>query len=385
MVICIVMGQKTKILYVITKSNWGGAQKYVYELATNLPKDKYEVAVVLGGDGSLAQKLDKQNIRTIHLVNLERDIILFKELSVFWSLIKVFKKEQPDVIHLNSSKIGGLGALAGRVYNLSKLLTTHYKLPTKIIFTAHGFAYNEDRPWFVKIILFLLNYLTILWSHKTIVINQREFNQVKNLPFIKNKLGLIYIGVGGSKIVRIEKKPGGPLSIGTVSELTKNKGLAYVVEAIAKLKNRNITFSIIGEGEERKNLEKLIGERNLANKVKLLGFKENAASYLDLFDIFTLTSVKEGLPYTILEAGLAGLPVIASDVGGVGEIIENNESGILVGPKNVEQIVEALNLLVENKELRKKFGENLKKTVERKFSLKQMFAMTVGVYKNDQL
>lgn len=363
------MQKKTKILYVITKSNWGGAQKYVYELATSLPKDKFEVVVVLGGNGLLSQKLNKSGIRVINLKNLDRDINIFKEFSVFIDLLKIFNIEKPDTIHLNSSKIGGLGSLAGRLAGIPK-----------IIFTAHGFAHNEDRPVVIKSILFLLGYITMILSHKTIVINKREFEQVSKLPLLSKKIELIYIGISENQTLTIEKEADSPIAIGTISELTKNKGLEYAIEAIARLKNKNITFTIIGEGEERERLRNLIAERGLTDIVQLLGFKENASSYIGLFDIFTLTSLKEGLPYSILEAGLAGLPVVASDVGGISEIIENGKSGILIQPKNVEQIVESLSDLINNPEKRKTLGENLKKTVIEKFSLKDMLAKTNNLY-----
>ncbi|MBI3633496.1 MAG: glycosyltransferase family 4 protein [Candidatus Vogelbacteria bacterium] len=363
------MSEKKKILFVITKSNWGGAQKYVFELATNLPKDKFDVTVVLGGNGVLVNKLQKEHIKTITLSSLERNINFFKEFVVLFDLIKVFRREKPNIIHLNSSKIGGLGALAGRLVCVSK-----------IIFTAHGFAFNEDRSKIVKMFLFILNYITILWSHKTIIIDHKEFDQVKNLPLLHKKLELIHIGVRSVNGIKIAKNPDSPIAIGTISELTKNKGLIYAIEAIARLKNKNITFTIIGEGEERENLTKLIHQLNITDKVQLLGFKENATSYLNLFDIFTLTSVKEGLPYAILEAGLTGLPVIASNIGGIGEIIENGKSGILIEPKNVEQIVEGLTKLIDSPELRKSLGQDLKKNVEQNFSINKMIKETVKLY-----
>jgi glycosyltransferase involved in cell wall biosynthesis len=361
--------KKNKILYVITKSNWGGAQKYVYELATSLPKDKFDIGVILGGNGVLAQKLNKAGIRVINLENLDKDINIFKEFSVFINLLKIFKKESPDIVHLNSSKIGGLGSLAGRLAGIQK-----------IIFTAHGFAHNEDRPATIKFILLMIGYLTILLSHKTIIINKRELDQISKLPFLSSKLELIYIGIGQNQTLKIEKEPNGPVSIGTISELTKNKGLEYMIEAVARLKNKNITFAVIGEGEDRDKLTKLIEERGVTDLVQLLGFKENASSYISLFDIFTLTSLKEGMPYAILEAGLVGLPVIASDVGGISEMIENDQSGILVQPKNVEQIVEGLSDLISNFEKRRLLGENLKKNITQNFSIKEMLDRTKNLY-----
>ena len=106
---------KQKILYLITKSNWGGAQRYVYDLATNLPKEKFDISVVAGGSGPLIQKLNEAKIRTIVFAQLSRDIRTFDDIKTFFMLISLFRKERPDIIHLNSSKIGGLGSVAGRI------------------------------------------------------------------------------------------------------------------------------------------------------------------------------------------------------------------------------------------------------------------------------
>src|SRR3989344_8756731 len=100
-----------KILYCITKSNWGGAQKYVFELGVATQECGFEVVVALGGAGVLKNKLEAVGIRTISVHALERDVSLTKELTVMRELIRIFKIEKPDVLHLNSSKAGGLGAL----------------------------------------------------------------------------------------------------------------------------------------------------------------------------------------------------------------------------------------------------------------------------------
>jgi len=134
--------KRTKIFYLITKGNFGGAQRYVYELASSLPTSDYEVSVILGEGETLAKKLAEKNIRTIRLPELGRDINLGGDWSVFWSLYRIFRRERPDIIHLNSSKIGGLGSLAGRLAGVKK-----------IIFTGHGWPFNEKRPWLQKKII----------------------------------------------------------------------------------------------------------------------------------------------------------------------------------------------------------------------------------------
>ena len=90
---------KKKILLVITNSNWGGAQKHVFDLATNLSKESFEVVVGLGGDGELKDRLEQENIKTIQIKNLYRDVNIFSDFKVFFELLKIIKAEKPDVIH----------------------------------------------------------------------------------------------------------------------------------------------------------------------------------------------------------------------------------------------------------------------------------------------
>lgn len=310
---------KKKILFVITKSNWGGAQRYVYDLATSLPKDQFEVAVAFGGTGEtgastglLAERLKESEVRTIFLTSFTRDISVAREFSAFFELLRVIKKERPDVLHLNSSKAGGLGALAGRIAGVRR-----------IIFTAHGFAHNEMRPWYERILIWKLSWLTIFCAHATIVLSDDEFKRAPVL-FSRRKLVVIHNGIdmhmrfdSGEKIRNAF--PLGARITGTIGELTKNKNQ---IALIAEAKNNPEMFvAIVGEGEERKNLEEKIKKYNLNERVKLFGFMP-ANEVLKGFDVFALPSLKEGLPYVLLEARAAGLPIIANRIGGVGEILD---------------------------------------------------------------
>ncbi|MEK7477987.1 MAG: glycosyltransferase, partial [Patescibacteria group bacterium] len=178
------MERKTKIFYLITKSNFGGAQKYVYDLATNLPSDQYEVKVIFGEGGELKQKLETAGVETLKIENLSRDIKLADEFKVLKQLIKLFRREKPDVIHLNSSKIGGLGALAGRLAGVPK-----------IIFTVHGWAFNENRSFFSRLAIHFSYWLTILLCHQTIAVSAKTKDQIGHLPWLKNKITVIYNGL----------------------------------------------------------------------------------------------------------------------------------------------------------------------------------------------
>jgi glycosyltransferase involved in cell wall biosynthesis len=116
--------------------------------------------------------------------------------------------------------------------------------------------------------------------------------------------------------------------------------------------------------------------------MRLNGFKENAFAYLPAYDIFVLPSLKEGLPYALLEAGQAGLPTVASRVGGIPDIIEDGKMGILVDPKNPRELARALETLAGNRALRLRYGQALKRSVETHFSVDRMVESTIALYRS---
>jgi glycosyltransferase involved in cell wall biosynthesis len=349
-----------------------------------LDPDCYEVIVLVGGDGILVVKLKEKSIKTITLEDLVRDVSLFKDAISFWNILRVFAKEKPDIIHLNSSKMGMLGALAGRMLFVQK-----------IIFTGHGWAFNEDRSRLQKNIIYLLHKFTIILSHITIAVSEDIKKQIgiksKKIVVIRN--GIEEIDFFNKEIAR--EKIFGKLTadlyiqdrllIGTISELHKNKGLEYLIDAVNILKSRgldeNLPFVIIiGEGEERIRLQERINRYFLENNIFMIGRVDEAQKYLKAFDIFTLTSITESLSYVILEAGQAGLPVVASRVGGIPEIINNMESGILVESKKPEEIIKAVYFLLNNPEKMNLFGQNLQRKVSGDFSKEGMIKRILDVY-----
>jgi glycosyltransferase involved in cell wall biosynthesis len=377
---------KTKILYVITKSNWGGAQKYVFDLATNVDPE-FEVAVILGGTGTLKTKLEEKNVRVISFPFLARNIDPFNDIKTFFSLIKLFKTERPDIVHLNSSKIGALGSVAAHLA----------KVP-RIIFTAHGWAFNENRSWLSKKVFWFFHWITVIFSHQTIAVSEAVKRDMIASPFTKNKMTVIPNGIGeiplknkdDARAIILSEKTANSLPkdtfwIGTISELHSNKGLEYAIRAMKKLKDSrpefHFIFVVMGEGGERKNLENIICELHLEQNIFLVGHKENASSLLPALDIFLLSSITEALAFVVLEAGMANLPVIASKVGGIPEIIQDMKSGILVPPRNPDEIVKALEFIISNPTKAIEFKENLYANVLENFSFKKMIADTVVIYK----
>jgi len=172
-------------------------------------------------------------------------------------------------------------------------------------------------------------------------------------------------------------------TVGTLAELHKIKGLDILLKAWAEFIKTGATAKLVimGGGEELENLKLQARSYKLEASVEFKGFVENARAHLKDFDIFVLPSRSENLPYAVLEAGLAGLSVVATSVGGIPEIIENGKEGLLVTPENVDDLAEAIETLYKDSELRKTLGENLKKKVSSEFSIEKMVEETLSLYK----
>lgn len=321
---------KKKVTLVITKSNWGGAQRYVFDLATSLPKDQFEVSVAFGQDGLLAKKLQENAIKTYSIKALERDISLSSDVRSFWELLQLFKRERPDIVHLNSSKAAGIGALAARLAGVKK-----------IIFTAHGWPFLEQRNFVARTLIYLLSWVTAFLSHTVVVVSNYDLEIAKKMPFVGHKVTRIYNGIDLNFSHELEsgnyirdRFPQGAHITGTIGELNKNKNQIALIEQAKH--TQNMYVAICGDGENRLCLEQKIKEYSLERQVILFGFVE-PRMVLRGFDAFALPSLKEGLPYVLLEAKAAGLPIVANRVGGVGEILDAKDMSMFSLERMVEE------------------------------------------------
>ena len=384
--------KRKKVLFVVTKSNFGGAQRYVYDLATNLPQDSFEVVVAFGSTGvpggsagKLSEMLAHAQIRTILVPELGRDVSLRSDIAASGALWRIFKHELPDVVHLNSSKVGGLGALIARTAGVPK-----------IIFTAHGWPFFEDRNIFSLLAIRTISWITVLFSHATICISKFDEMNARWMPFVQKKITIIHNGIGAVDFIerntaRSALFPEGrriarpdTVWVLTNAELHPNKNLFAGIDAVA-LYNKTHTdhpifYSIMGSGEQYQELHTYIEVHHLSDSICLLGFIPDGKRYLQAFDIFFLPSKKEGLPYVLLEAGKAGLPVVASDVGGIPEIVTSRTSGFLSVSTYIEGFVHNLTTLIEDEKLAERIGSALTECVARDFSFERMLQETISLY-----
>ena len=374
---------KKSILYIITKSVWGGAAKYVYDLSTNLSGD-FNVAIAAGGKGKFFKKIKQAELPYYKINSFQRTINPFKDIFAFFETLSLLFQLKPDVIHVNSSKAGGIVGVAGWVYKI----ISNKKI--KLIFTAHGWAINEDRPqWQIKLIK-LFSKITSLFYNKIICVSEYDKQiAIKNKITCEKKLITIHNGINIKNIKFLTKekaqkkliKKTSPLVIGTIAEWTSNKGLIYLLEAIKKIKDKEFDVILIGSGEnpDKEKMTKFIEKHQLKN-IHLIEFIPNAVNYLKAFDIFILPSTKEGLPYTIIEAMAAEVPVIATNVGGIPEMIENNINGILIEPKNPDVIGEKILELINNPEKTQEITRKARQKAEEEFGLDKMIEKTKEIY-----
>ncbi len=342
---------RKKVLFLITKSNWGGAQRYVYDLATHLDQTRFEPVVALGGQGQLSELLVHAGIRVIHIESLERDISLAKELVFVRELWGILRTERPGIFHVNSSKAGGVGTALGRLVRVPR-----------IIFTAHGWAFNEDRPPWQKFIIKFFHWLTVILSHKTIAVSNAIITQM-DWPLAQRKMKLIHLGrtIGpmyGKREARThlaEIVPGlaqypDDLWLGCVAELHPIKRHHVLITAVQQLVSNfpTIRLIIIGDGTLRAALQAQIVDARLEHTVFLAGHVAEAARFLKAFNVCTLPSKSESYGYVLHEAGLAEVPVVATNVGGIPDVVTHEVTGLLVPPGDANALAGALATLLSD-------------------------------------
>jgi glycosyltransferase involved in cell wall biosynthesis len=377
---------KKKVMLVITKSSWGGAQRYVYDIATGLDRYSYDAVIAAGGSGELTERLKEEGFKVYSLASLARDISLFREIRAFAALLRAIRAERPDVLHLNSSKAGLLGALIGRILRVPR-----------IIFTAHGWAFNEDRGGVQRILLKSLHYATVLLSHATIAVSESIKAQM-DWPWAQRKIVVIHPGrtitnlrekndargvlemkVTGSKASLVDFHD--DLWIGTIAELHPIKRLNRAIDALASLlkDHPRLRFIIIHDGDLRAQLQEQVRNLGLEEHVFFTGTVEDAARYLRAFDLFVLPSKSEAFGYVILEAGIAQVPVVATRVGGIPDIIESGVNGLLVPPEDTPALAAAMRTLIDDERMRHEFAHRLHLRAQ-EFTVERMVAQTRELY-----
>ncbi len=345
------MKKEKVVIYIITKLELGGAQKVCLSLFEGIPQKDIDTFLISGIQGKLVEKVkSKKNV--ILLKNLEREVSLFsfyKEIICFFQLIKTIRKIKKQykttIVHTHSTKAGLLGRWAALLAGIKKRMHT-----------VHGFGFHPHQNKLAWWINYFCELMTSLITTKYICVSSFDIKMGKKLlpQFIK-KHSLIRAAVDDKQFyipARKTKLPDKPKVFGTVACFKPQKNLFDLLQAFEMVhkKNSDSRLEIIGDGLQRNTIEKWIKEKNLQEKIVLHGWQENVAPIMSSWHAFVLTSLWEGLPCSIVEACMLGLPVISYDVGGISDVIQHGKNGFLIKPGNWQEMANViLNLLEENK------------------------------------
>ncbi len=361
-----------KILYCITSSSWGGAQLHVYELCKYEYQQGNEVVFVVGTQGLLAKKVRSlPGVKVIILPSLKRNISLLDDIRATIKLRKIFIQEQPDIIHLHSSKAGTLGRLASR------------GLKAKVIFTVHGWAFTEGIPSKLNKILFKsIEKYVARFTDQFICVSEydRQLGFKYHVLTKKTPVTVIHNGAPAVSKNKINHSVHTPVRLVMIARFSYQKDQESLIKAISKLPRNSFFLTFVGDGETLSTCQSLVKKLNLTKQVKFIGFREDISSYLIKNDIYLLTTHYEGLPISVIEAMSYGLPVIVSDVGGDSELVVSGKNGFLV--HNVAELRTILYDLINDPVQIKNMGKNSLALFLKKFTLLKQLQDTHKLYQS---
>jgi glycosyltransferase involved in cell wall biosynthesis len=355
------------ILFVITRADAiGGAQVHVKDLAMSLQQDQNKVLILTGQQGVYNEDLRQAGIKTIACEFLQKSINPFldgKSLRYILHIISIF---QPDVIASHSSKTGLLARLASQIT----------KIPC--VFTAHGWSFTTGVPQPNRSIYLWLEKLTASWADKIICVSEYDRQIGIQAGMNPEKLITIHNGMKDTSIdLRANPASSNPIKIAMIARFDQQKDHVTLIKAIQDI---DAELILVGEGPRVNNIRQQVEKLGISNKVQFLGFRQDIAQILAQVQIYTLISNWEGLPCTIIEAMRAGLPVIASDVGGVKEIVIEDETGYLIPRGDFKTLRQKLAYLISNEQVRVKMGALARQKYETQLTFQQMYSQTLTTY-----
>lgn len=357
-----------RVLVVVTRSERGGVATHIQELVESL-SGRVDFGLVTGENNYLLSLFRKKQLFN-YLIPLTRNPNPFKDLKALAMLHMAIREFKPDLLHLHTFKAGLLGRI---VAFLSKI---------PVVYTPHAWSFVEGTPWYWRASSIPLEWFAARLGGKIICVSRDEFRLAQRYGIATpNNSVLVYNSVRDNSL-RARLTVGGEVRVVMVGRFVRQKAQALLVEAFAQLKPTPARLWLVGDGPNLAEVKSLVVRLGLQDKVTLLGNRADVPELLADAHIFVLSSNWEGLPISILEAMRAGLPVIASDVGGVSEVVIDQETGFVVPRGNKQALVVALQTLIGDSNLRSKMGAASRKRYEAYFTPKQQLEMLLQLYRS---
>jgi glycosyltransferase involved in cell wall biosynthesis len=389
------MRKKNKIIHIITRLDKGGSAENTLLTVLGIDKKEYEVILVKGPtyesqmskeeEASVVASLKEAQLKGVQIVTnryLLRRINPFYDVMALFSLYRLLAKERPTIVHTHTSKAGLLARLAAKGAGVPI-----------IVHTPHGHVFFGYFGAFKTKIFILLERLASHITDKIVALTQREKEDYLLFKITdEEKLAIINSGIDLEKfkqppfpLKRNFKKelgiPENALIVGTVGRLVPVKGPEFLIEAARRIipKYPNVFFVFMGDGYLRRDLERKTSEMGIRENVIFLGWRNDAPKIISLFDIFVLPSLNEGMGRVLVEAMALGKPIVASNIGGIPDLVIHGKNGFLAPPKNSEELARYIRILLEDRERREKMGLAGKESVSN-FSKEKMVEKIAELY-----
>lgn len=364
--------KKAKIAHVITDLDIGGAELMLLKILRNSDRNSYDHFVIsLKSKGKVAKGIEDAGVRVISL-----NMKWYNFPLGLFRLYRILKAEKPDIVHNYLFHAELAGRICGRMANAPIVISS-----------LRSVDVGSD---FRRLLLRLTDGLS---DAVTAVSEKVAHEHIDKKVTKKEKIRVVYNGLepdrGGRKESKDELRrrmgilPREHLML-SVGNLRPVKGYSFVFDAVKILKEsgKNIKLLIVGgdDGTYRRKLEAETVDKGIRDKVVFAGEKEDVPDFLSIADTFVMASLWEGLPNSLLEAMQAGLPVVATKVGGIPEVVRHNENGLLVNPKDGRALADAIESLIKDEALGRRLAGSAKSYVKEKFDIRKTAAETEKLY-----
>jgi glycosyltransferase involved in cell wall biosynthesis len=355
-----------KILYLITRAEVGGAQVHLLDLLRGL-RDRVDAEVAVGEAGFLADRSAALGI-PVHLVpSLKQPMNPVEDIRATRQLVALIRRTNPDLVHAHTSKAGMLGRLAAKVCGVPA------------VYTAHTWCFAEGTSWVWKAFGLPCELVAGLLCQKIITVSEKNAELARDRWIGKRGcVTTIHNGIADSVFRARTESPGPPVIV-MVARFARQKNHSMLLQALSGIREEwKLLF--VGDGPLRAGVEQEVRDLNLQGRVEFRGECSGVERVLAEAGIYALATNWEGFPLSILEGMRAGLPVIASDVGGVNEAVAHSETGFLVPPGDMHALRERLTELICQPGLRAQMGAAGRRRYEAEFNADHMLARTLNVY-----
>jgi len=379
--------KKIKILRIIARLNIGGPAIHTILLTDGLDRIGFSSLLVCGraskDEGDMGYLAEEKNVKLTLIPELKRELNFYNDIAAFKKILSIIITERPDIIHTHTAKAGFLGRLAGVFYNFFILNGSKPKL----VHTFHGHVLSGYFSNYKTKVFIIIERSLAFFTAKIVTVSESVKKELLALGICSKKgVEVIPLGFELDKFLEIPLRNNPVLNIGVVGRLVPIKNHRLFLDAAYKIIKDNpsikLKFKVIGDGELRQELQLYSGQLNIGRQVEFLGWKKDLASVYSDLDIVVLTSLNEGTPVSLIEAMAAARPVVATDVGGIKDLLGEEinqgirtdagfkvlERGILVKPQDPASFAAALMTLVENEKLRHDIGLSSRSYVRFKFT-----------------